>query len=144
MKYHVAFEKLMAKLSCARKFIRTYLSPIIVGLGVSVILLGIIGFAVQHCCDTSAGNWDQIFFKAIQLCTLQSGTGGQDNLLLTVARCLAMILIVLVAWKALSTLLRESNDVYKLTQQSGHTIICGLGRIGALLVEDLRKEGKQE
>lgn len=144
MNVHAAVEKLTTKLRTGCKFIRTYLSPIIVGLGVSVILLGLCGFVWQRWCDESAGNWDQVLFKAVQLCTLQSGAVDDDNLLLSGARLLAMILIVLVAWKALSTLLRESTDVWWLTKRNGHTIICGLGRIGALLVEDLCKEGKQK
>jgi hypothetical protein len=144
MKPYAAVEKLVAKLRCGCNVIRTYLSPIILVLGVSVILLGVSGFAYQRCCGKSAGNWDQIVFKAVQLCTLQSGVENDDNLLLSGARFLAIVLIVLVAWKALSALLRESTDVWSLKKRRGHTIICGLGRIGILLVEDLCEAGQRK
>ncbi len=123
-----------------RRRIDAVLSPTTLGLGCLVLLLSLIGFMVQQDQEAS-GHWDQALFKAFQLLTLQSGTEGRDNVFLVAARLGALVLVCLVAWKALALLLRDSTDAWRLARPRGHTVVCGLGRIGMQVLEDIIRQG---
>lgn len=140
---------------------RRWLGTIIALLALATFITGAIGFLQQYSATlqqqseatagpgeapdadssgTPAADWTIPFYKTFQLFLLDSGAEDDSrhpgNLSLMLARILAGILFLTVSWTVVARVIDSVRLLPRLTQ-SQHIIICGLGKIGQQLVEDL-------
>ncbi len=107
------------------------------------LLLGYAGFArfsLQNGLEWSAGD---ILYRTLQLITLESGlVSGPVNGMLEIARFLLPSLAAYTTLQALAHLFREQMQWLRLWRLKGHVMICGLGRKGGYLAEELLRLGQ--
>ncbi len=83
-------------------------------------------------------------YRTIQLISLESGAMERSpNLALELSRFLLPGLTAFTAFQALSILFREQAQWLHLWRLKDHCIVCGLGRKGSNLVNDLLSNGRR-
>ncbi len=92
--------------------------------------------------ETRFSDWS--LYRAAQLFLLNSGDDGGDSLFLVLARDAAAALVLLLALEVVHQLFRDSILAMRLRRAKEHFVICGLGRTGIQIVEDLLSESKLE
>ncbi len=120
-------------------------SWILVGVsGAFVYGLGYTGFDRYFHLAGEAKTWRDLAYLTGQLFTVESGAvGGVVPWQLEVARFGAPLV---AAWAVVGTLAALFSDEWRrwaLRFQRGHVIVCGLGRTGGRLVEELRLAGER-
>ena len=122
---------------------RDYQWFLIVGLWLVALYLGYVGFAHQAAMYNEPSTPLDWFYLTLQLIPLNSGAvPGPVSWELQVARLLLPALTALAALKALATIFGEQVQMIRLGFMRDHVIICGLGRMGALLVDQFRARGE--
>lgn len=124
---------------------------LLLGLGWLVTLAaGVIGFATLHRTPLPGhepplpATWDNAFYRATQLFTMESGDPGDEvalNLALRFARFAAMAIALSTAAVAVGLLFREQVGLLRLRWSRRHDVVLGLGEDGASLVHDLLDRG---
>jgi voltage-gated potassium channel Kch len=118
---------------------------ILLGLAWLVSLaLGYLGFyiyAIENGEDWTAGD---IIYRTFQLVTMNSGAvEGQVNWMLQAARFLLPLLTVYTVLQALMQLFLEQTQKLRLRRLHDHVVICGMGRKGSRLAQELLDLGRQ-
>ena len=114
------------------------------GLWLAALYLGYVGFAHQAAMHNEQSTPLDWFYLTLQLIPLNSGTvPGPVSWELQVARLLLPALTGLAALKALATIFAEQVQMIRLGFMVDHVIICGLGRMGVLLVDQFRARGEK-
>lgn len=112
-------------------------------LVILILLFSSIGFLLQNSQLEMASpqrlNASEILFHAVQLIALETSFELPDNVFLFVARILVILLYVVLSYKVLSFVLGNAFGALRLRRLQGHVVLCGLGRIGSQLVEELCK-----
>jgi voltage-gated potassium channel Kch len=115
---------------------------IVAALVVLTLALGSLGFHQYHLAEGVEKSWADNFYLALQLFTLSSGNvEGDVNWSLQTARFLGPIA---AAYAVVLTVLGIFSDELRrmfIGWRAGHVVVCGLGRKGERLVEQLRREG---
>jgi hypothetical protein len=115
--------------------------PVLIALAVFSLALGYIGFARYAAARGESPSFLDLLYQTLQLVSMNSGlVPGPINWQLQVARFLIPALTVYTALTALALIFSEQMQVFKLWRIKDHVIICGLGRKGALLVEQFRAQ----
>jgi hypothetical protein len=113
--------------------------PTLIALVLLSLTLGYIGFARYAVARGESPSPLDLLYQTLQLVSMNSGlVPGPINWQLQVARFLIPALTVITALSALALIFSEQMQVFKLWRIKEHVIICGLGRKGALLVEQFR------
>jgi hypothetical protein len=114
-----------------------------VAAGLAVVL-GYIGFAQMYAAmGESPGFWD-ILYRTLQLFVFESGAvTGPVGWELQIARFLAPAVTMVTAGLALAIVLGEQLRRVRLRFARGHTVVCGLGRKGLLVAEELARRGER-
>jgi Trk K+ transport system NAD-binding subunit len=87
--------------------------------------------------------WD-VVYRTFQLVTMNSGAvDGEVNWMLEVARFLLPLLTVYTVLQALLQLFLKQTQLLRLRRMRHHVVICGLGRKGSRLAQELLDLGKQ-
>jgi voltage-gated potassium channel Kch len=117
---------------------------IIGGLWLITLALGYVGFAKLSAATGQARSpWD-LFYLALQLFILESGSAvGPKTWELELARLLAPTVAAYTAVQALADLFVEQFQGWRLRRIRGHVVICGLGRKGFLLAKAFHERGEQ-
>jgi hypothetical protein len=106
-------------------------------------VLGCIGFARRAELVGQTLSRLDIGYSALQLFTLESGAVDPPvPTTLEVARYLAPAVAAVTAVKALLLIFRQRYERWRLRRRRGHTIVCGLGSKGRLLVEGFLRRGQ--
>ncbi len=110
----------------------------------TVFALGLVGFAEYFRQSESPKSLADLFYLTGQLFTAESGAvDGQVPLKLEIARFAAPLVAAYAVISAVLALFSIEFRRWGLRLRRGHTIVCGLGRKGSHLVEELRKEGRR-
>ena len=113
--------------------------PVLITFAAISLVLGYIGFAKYAAAQGETPSSLDLIYQTLQLVSMNSGlVPGPINWQLQVARFLIPALTVFTALSALAMIFSEQMQVFKLWRIRDHVIICGLGRKGALLVEQFR------
>lgn len=113
--------------------------PVLITLAAISLVLGYVGFAQYAAAQGETPSSLDLIYQTLQLVSMNSGlVPGPINWQLQVARFLIPALTVYTALSALALIFSEQMQVIKLWRTRDHVIICGLGRKGALLVEQFR------
>jgi len=123
--------------SRVRPLWRDIRAPFLIALGLSVIILGTIGYADE------GSTWWEGFFKSFQLYTLAGGdVSSESPLVLNIARVLGPLLVGIAAIKGLLVLSREQLRLigFRLFRR-GHVVVVGLGDVGFILASQLNELG---
>jgi predicted Fe-Mo cluster-binding NifX family protein len=113
--------------------------PVLIALAFFALALGYVGFARYAASQGESASPLDLLYQTLQLISMNSGlVPGPINWQLQVARFLIPALTVYTALTALALIFSEQMQVFKLWRIKDHVIICGLGRKGALLVEQFR------
>lgn len=140
-----------------RLFARTWVGTVIFVLAVFAFVCGLTGFAWEYAfakvdptavADGTASapaDWSIPIFKTVQLFLLNAG--AEDDLrapswLLFVARLAAALLFLVVSSTFILRVVDEARRLPRQLTQSDHVVICGLGRVGLQLLDDLHQAGK--
>ena len=116
--------------------------PVLIALALFSLALGYIGFARYAAARGESPSPLDLLYQTLQLVSMNSGlVPGPINWQLQVARFLIPALTVYTALSALALIFSEQMQAFKLWRIKDHVIICGLGRKGALLVEQFRSLG---
>lgn len=110
-------------------------------MGIVAAGLGYVGLR-EHCASTGQQKSAlDIAYLTIQLFFLESGAvDGSIGLKLQIARFLAPLTTAYAVLQAIASLFTVQLQLGWLWFRGGHVVICGLGRKGARLVEQLRKD----
>jgi K+ transport systems, NAD-binding component len=116
--------------------------PAIAALFVAAVVLGWIGFDRSMAALGQPGTFSDKLYLSLQLFVLQSGA----VLLpvpwqLDVARYLAPAVTAYATVSAVAAVLGEQVSGMRARMSSDHVVVCGLGRLGALLAKVLRAAG---
>ena len=117
-------------------------------LGLIVIVFGTLAFAEHAFSDPPAGepqpvrSVGKIVYQTIQLFILESGAEEFNSWKLEIARYATLLLFVTTIVGLLTRIFQESFDSFRLQLLSGHTIVCGLGKIGQQIVDDAIEESR--
>ena len=113
--------------------------PVLIAMAFFSLALGYIGFARYAAARGASPTSLDLIYQTLQLVSMNSGlVPGPINWQLQVARFLIPALTVYTALSALALIFSEQMQVFKLWRIRDHVIVCGLGRKGALLVEQFR------
>ncbi|MDX1966647.1 MAG: NAD(P)-binding protein [Planctomycetaceae bacterium] len=112
------------------------------------LVFGVLGFLWMYLADWIAqGGWpespDRVLYRTLQLFTLESGdvdSPHHDNLFLILARMSAGTFFVLTVWSAIERLLSDTLSSLRLRFAHGHDVVCGLGRVGDQITDDILKD----
>ncbi|MFA4876443.1 MAG: RyR domain-containing protein [Methanoregula sp.] len=127
-----------------RRFdLRNFESVIIIGFWAAAFILGFIGYWFAVNSPVVTMNWPDILYMTMQLFTnnyqLQV---PPPNPFLQLARFLAPVLMYSTILFLLATHVYESYQRFLLRMTSNHIVICGLGLLGPVLVEEFSREGR--
>lgn len=115
---------------------------VLAGFWIVNLLLGYLGFtkfSSQNAISYSI--FDRVYLS-LQLISMNSGAvEGQMNGMLQVARFLIPALAAFTVFQAIINLFREQTQWLTLWRWRDHVVVCGLGRKGARLVDDLVANG---
>lgn len=109
------------------------------------MILGYWGFSLYYQgLDRAMSRWDLIYVT-LQLFTVESGsvTGQHVHWQLETARLMAPATTLYTAISAFALIFRERIQLIRLRFLKDHTVICGLGRRGALLTRSFINMGKE-
>lgn len=121
-----------------------WVSVLLVVLTVLTVIFGFTGFLSQYVAQNEAKNstefdWTIPAYRTVQILILNSGTEEPDNFPLAVARVLAATTFLVLTAAVATRVFHESTQLPVRMTRSGHTVICGLGQIGAQLLEELHR-----
>jgi len=118
--------------------------PTIATCAVISIVLGYIGFAQMYeALGEKQDFWGKLY-PSLQLFVMESGAvTGPVTWPLQVARFLAPAVTLVTAAKAFAVVFGEQVRRLRLRLTHGHTVVCGLGRKGLLVTEELRRSGER-
>lgn len=114
---------------------RRWSSPIVMVSGFFVFFFGSLGFIQKE--GDSIDSFPAALYETFQIFAFNISHEELDKGLLWFAMIFAMILASTVAARGISFLFHDSSVRLLLLDAKGHVIICGLGRIGRQLIEDL-------
>ena len=108
------------------------------------LFMGYLGFTIYaHQNQLPYSILDRIYLS-LQLISMNSGAvEGNVNWALEIARYLVPALTVFTAFQAIINLFQEQTQWWHLWFIRNHVILCGLGRKGSYLIDDLLSEGFQ-
>lgn len=107
-------------------------------------LLGYWGFERYAFANQFDQSSTEILYRTLQLISMNSGAvDGVNNWMLEAARFALPGLTAITALEALATIFREQTVWLRLWRKKGHIVVCGLGRKGRFLVDDLLASGYQ-
>ncbi|NOZ19998.1 MAG: hypothetical protein GXP25_02805 [Planctomycetes bacterium] len=113
-------------------------------LGFVALVLGCMGFDGYFRALGQARSPLDIFYLAVQLFVLESGSiPGPMPWELEVARLLAPAVAAYAAARALAVIFHDQIQAVRLRFIRGHVVVCGLGRKGFQLVRDFREQGER-
>jgi hypothetical protein len=116
---------------------------VLLGLGLLSVVLGYIGFVKLSSAVGERRSPMDLLYMALQLFVLKSGSEpGPKSWELEIARLLAPALTFYAAGRGLAALMHQQLQSARLSRLKGHTVICGLGRMGLLLAGRLREMGR--
>ncbi len=114
----------------------------VVVLAVASLGLGVVGFSHHFTASGKPASWWDCLYLALQLFTLESGAvEGAAPWELQIARFLAPVVAAYAAARALWAIFYDQLQAIRLRLWRDHVIVCGLGKKGARLVEQLRSRG---
>ena len=117
---------------------------IVIGLAAAAVLLGLIGFHKNLTAQGQTASPGQLLYLTVQLFTLESGAvSGPVSPELEIARFLAPLVAVFAVVRTLLALMSIQVKRVWIRLRAGHVIVCGLGRKGTRLVEQLRAKHEQ-
>jgi hypothetical protein len=124
--------------------LRRLLWPAVAAAAALAFALGFLGFVrFFDAAGQQYSVWD-ILYRDLQLFTVESGSvSGPVPWPLQVARFLAPVVTMVTAITAIAALLRDRLRIARLRYWRDHTVVCGLGRKGLLLVESLAARGER-
>ena len=117
------------------KHFHRWSSPIVMVSGLLVLIFGSLGFAQKD--GESIESFPAALYETFQIFAFNASHEHLDTGLLWFAMIFAMVLATTVAAKGISFLFYDSSVRLLLLDAQGHVIVCGLGRIGRQLIEDL-------
>lgn len=131
--------------SRARVMLRRLEWPLVVGLAVLALVLGVVGFhRYLGAGQPGSANSLDVVYRALQLFVLESGAVGAPlPWTLQVARFLAPAVATYAAVRALALLFAERLERVRIRLQRGHVVLCGLGQKGLVLARSLRRQGER-
>jgi len=117
-------------------------SVLLLVLTVLTVGFGFCGFLEQYIEYNKRNSIDEFdwtipVYRTVQILILNAGTEEPDNDALAVARIMAAITFVVLTGAVAAKVFHESTQLPVRMTRTGHTVICGLGQIGAQLLEDL-------
>lgn len=116
--------------------------PAIAALFVVALVLGWIGFDRSMATQGQPGTFVDKLYLSLQLLVLQSGAvAAPVPWQLDVARFLAPAVTAYATLSAVAAVFEEQVSGLRARRSSGHVVVCGLGRLGALLAQELRAAG---
>ncbi|WP_321508184.1 RyR domain-containing protein [uncultured Methanoregula sp.] len=126
-----------------RRFdLRNYESMIIIALWAFAFILGYVGYWFAYNSPVVTMSWPDTLYKTLQLFTnnyqLQV---PPPNLSLQLARFLAPVLMYSTILFLVATHVYENYQRFLLRITHNHIVICGLGLLGPVLVEQFSREG---
>ena len=129
-------------------FLRQFWSEtrwILLGLAwLAGLVTGYIGFALFSQENGEGYSAGDILYRTLQLVTMNSGAvSGRVNWMLETARFLLPALTAYTALQGLMYLFREQAQVLRLWRLREHVVVCGMGRKGGRLVEELLATGQR-
>jgi len=105
------------------------------------LILGYSGFSKYASENRLTFSITERIYRSFQLISMNSGAvEGINNWMLEIARFLLPALTAYTALQAITHLFREQMQWFHLWRLKDHIIICGLGRKGTRLVDDLLSE----
>lgn len=115
---------------------------VLAGLWILSLLLGYLGFTKFGSQNgLSYSIFDRVYLS-LQLISMNSGAvEGQMNGMLQVARFLIPALAAFTVFQAILNIFKEQTQWLHLWRLRDHVIVCGLGRKGGRLVDDLVANG---
>ncbi len=126
-----------------RRWLGDYKWPLIGFIWLVAITLGYIGFSKYFSAIGETHSSGDIFYRTVQLFTLDSGWVSPIGWELQLARFLAPAMAVYTALQALAIILREQFQLFRVRFLKDHIVICGLGRKGLLLCEGFLERGER-
>ena len=107
------------------------------------VVLGVVGYAEYY--EASAGNGASpsplaLLKDSVRLLLVESSTGENFPSALRLARFFAFLSWSAAAIKGFLTFARKRIELARCRRQRDHAVVCGLGRLGAQLVSDLRSQ----
>ena len=128
-----------------RRSLRKRLSWVATGvLTLVALVLGFMGFDAHLRAEGLEPTFLDVLYQTLQLFIMQSGAvDGKVGWQLEIARFLAPAVAAYAAVRAILVLFAEQVNFARLRGWSGHVVVCGLGRKGVRLVEELRKKGER-
>jgi hypothetical protein len=115
-----------------------------IALALATVLCIGIGVAIEeskHACGLDLAS--VVVYETGQVMLLNMVTHLGSNYCIIVGRVLAVLLFVFLYIQAVAKLFGESWQNLRLLRYRRHHIVCGLGRIGWQLVQDLLDQGKR-
>ena len=104
--------------------------------------LGFAGFSRYALENNLSFSFLDRLYLSLQLISMNSGAvEGRVNWMLELARFLVPALTAFTAFQAIINLFREQTQWWHLWRLRDHIIVCGLGRKGSRLVDDLLAKG---
>lgn len=98
-------------------------------------------YAIENSEDWAAGD---IIYRTLQLVAMNSGAvDGRVNWMLEVARFLLPLLAAYTVLQALMHLFLDQSEKLRLRRLQDHVVICGMGRKGSRLAQELLGLGRQ-
>ena len=116
--------------------------PILLGLGLAALLLGLIGFTKNGLATGEERTFLDNMYLTLGLLSMNSGSvPGPVSWELQVARFLVPALAAYTALLALAMVFTQQSQQVRLWFMREHVIICGLGRKGVRLSNQFRERG---
>jgi hypothetical protein len=127
----------------ARLFWRRSEWGVLGSLWVLALALGMLGFNPRDANGEPRSAWD-LLYLSLQLFTLESGAVDSPNVSapLQIARFLAPVVAAWTLVKAIGSVFADQVQLMWSRTYRRHTVICGLGRTGALLASALTRRGE--
>jgi predicted ThiF/HesA family dinucleotide-utilizing enzyme len=108
------------------------------------LALGFIGFYIYAIDNGEGWTAGDTIYRTFQLVAMNSGAvDGEVNWFLQFARFLLPLLTLYTVFQALMQLFVEQTQKLRLRRLKAHVVICGLGRKGSRLAEELLSSGQQ-
>lgn len=108
------------------------------------LALGLSGFSIFAVENGHAWTPGDILYRTLQLVTMNSGAvDGKVNWMLDASRFLLPLLTAYTVLQALMHLFLEQSQKLRLRRLRNHVVICGLGRKGSRLAQELLRHGRQ-
>ena len=102
------------------------------------LLLGYLGFAEYAKVNALDLSPSEALYRTFQLISMNSGAvEGENNWMLEVGRFALPGLTAITALEALAAIFQEQTVWLRLWRKKEHIVVCGLGRKGRFLVDDL-------